>query len=174
MEDNIIIQNGIKYIINSTDYNNNRCVSIDDIFLEENITIPSIIYNKNNHYFVDEVSYFFQDNIKYKNISYFDIKLVNGKSYLNSINGIIYNTKYTPVAVPPQLKLANLYLPNETNSLLMSVFNTNSYIKRIYVSTEVKKLYIESGMCEKDYKYNEEIIYKNKIIKKINNSWKII
>lgn len=92
-------------------------------------------------------------------------------SYRLSIDGIIYDPYYGVLAIPPRLKINNLYLPKEVNILYMNVFNTNSYIKNIHITNNKDSIAIYKVDV---FEYSGNIIYKNKIIRKVDNQWKII
>lgn len=186
IKDDVIIKDGIKYIILTSNVFNNDVIQVDDIFVEGIVTIPStIIYttksinpinpygfnNKKKYFDVIGFSNNFHENIKNKNITYFDINCVNGETYLQSIDGIIYNGKNTPIAIPPQLYITELHLSKETFSLQVNVFEYNPYLKRIYIEN---KVHLYSSNFDRKCNYTGEFIYNNKIIKKIDNKWRII
>lgn len=200
------IVDGIKYKLENTNknYQCSETVIIVDILKEGIINIPEYIncpnyinYNCNEDkchcckkLHINDIHFHENDNpifhlSKDKNISYFN---VNPKHRtMISINGIIYKNWISPInnksyiyslfAVPPQLKADSITLPFNLFSINLGIFNSNPYIKRIYINYDANQLYENYNMkypnIYPDFtfiSYLKEIIVNNNLLIKIKNN----
>lgn len=169
---NKIIINKVEYLYDVEQF---IYAFVNDIDGDEIVHIPAKININNKELPVEHLTdHFIHNTVINKRITKFIVDENNNR--LKSINNLLYyidhydDFLYSVAAVPSELKLKEINLPKNIKNVDLSRFNSNNYIKRVYINHDDD--FNSDIFCsyKNKIKYLKEIIINNNLLIKIKNN----
>lgn len=174
---NKIIINKVEYLY---DFEKFIYAFVNDIDADGIVYIPAKININNKELLVEHLTdNFIHNTVINKRITKFIVDKNNNR--LKSINNLLYyidhydDFLYSVAAVPSELKLKEINLPKNIKNVDLSRFNSNDYIKRVYINYDNN--FNSNIFCsyKNKIKYLKEIIINNNLlIKNKDNRFTIL